>query len=583
MLDGGATTYDRRGHARAAPEPDRVPADHDRGRGAAGDHHRHRRRRASDATRVSGARSGVSCPKSQLQAHGPSNEHATIEHAQPAVHRPRVGRGDRRGARQPACGSRSAGTCVWLSLGPRRRRVRAGGARPAHGRVRPQAAVRDGALPASRSCCSRDALVLVRRAGQPDGPAHTVVSRRTVVLGRVLRRSRAHVVLFTGTSSPAPVRTAVAASTDDVARLDLRSSRRRRACTAGWCWIFLAAVLSMLWLLRRDRAPRSVHQRVTLLLVRARRAGRDRLHPVLQRHPRVARRRARRRRDRGVERDAVLYPGDVRTHARSRRCPTRARPTPCLHRPESHGEAGPVPSPFRFDRSWHFGVSPEELWTTLAPHRPVPRVVAVVARVRRSTVATRRSRTGAQCARVVIQAPLPYQLHCTVRRGRRRAATQRLVDHRRRRSRAARPGWSCTPIDDGTEARLAWALELRAAAPALAGAWSRGRRWRGHTTGSSNAGSCSSRGTRSASAIVSPERQTMAAGRGASRDFMRLATLPTFSTCFTRRSRACSAAALRFCSCSIRQCLNTTGTRIWSWCDGEVVDAGVGDDARVAS
>ena len=32
-------------------------------------------------------------------------------------------------------------------------------------------------------------------------------------------------------------------------------------------WIFLAAVLAMLWLLRRDRAPRGMHQRVTLLLV----------------------------------------------------------------------------------------------------------------------------------------------------------------------------------------------------------------------------------------------------------------------------------------------------------------------------
>ena len=40
-----ATTYHRARHASAAPEPGRVPADHARGRGAAGDHHRHRRRR----------------------------------------------------------------------------------------------------------------------------------------------------------------------------------------------------------------------------------------------------------------------------------------------------------------------------------------------------------------------------------------------------------------------------------------------------------------------------------------------------------------------------------------------------------
>ena len=45
--DSGATPTIRRGHARAAPEPDRVPADHHRRRRPAGDHHRHRRRGAA--------------------------------------------------------------------------------------------------------------------------------------------------------------------------------------------------------------------------------------------------------------------------------------------------------------------------------------------------------------------------------------------------------------------------------------------------------------------------------------------------------------------------------------------------------
>ena len=131
---GGRPPYDRRRHASAAPEPDRVPADHDRRRGAAGDHHRHRRRRAPDGL---GSRVPVvaELPEGQLTAHGAVTSTPPVDRvAQPDVHRPRVGRGDRRGARQPACASRSATDLVWLSLGPGRRRVRAGGARRAHGR-----------------------------------------------------------------------------------------------------------------------------------------------------------------------------------------------------------------------------------------------------------------------------------------------------------------------------------------------------------------------------------------------------------------------------------------------------------------
>src|SRR4029077_5557788 len=43
-----------------------------------------------------------------------------------------------------------------------------------------------------------DAPAPSRRSGQPDGPAHTVVSRRTVTMGRVLV-GLATLVLFTGT------------------------------------------------------------------------------------------------------------------------------------------------------------------------------------------------------------------------------------------------------------------------------------------------------------------------------------------------------------------------------------------------
>jgi cytochrome c oxidase assembly protein subunit 15 len=110
-----------------------------------------------------------------------------------------------------------------------------------------------------------DALVLVRRSGQPDGPAHTVVSHRTVVLGRVLV-GLATLVLFTGTIVTGAGPHSGGGKHQDVARLDLKLETAARV-HSGTVWIFLAAVLTMLWLLRRDRAPRGIHRRVTLLLV----------------------------------------------------------------------------------------------------------------------------------------------------------------------------------------------------------------------------------------------------------------------------------------------------------------------------
>ena len=53
---------------------------------------------------------------------------------------------------------------------------------------------------------------------------------------------------------------------DDVSRLDLRIPDVARV-HGTTVMIFLGAVLVMVWLLRRDRAPHNVQQRVTLLLV----------------------------------------------------------------------------------------------------------------------------------------------------------------------------------------------------------------------------------------------------------------------------------------------------------------------------
>jgi len=110
-----------------------------------------------------------------------------------------------------------------------------------------------------------NALVLVRRAGQPDAPAHEVVTPRTVVLGRVLL-GLAGAVLVTGTVVTGAGPHSGGGKHDDVARLDIKIETAARVHSA-FVWILLAAVLGMVWLARRDRAPRGIHQRVTVLLV----------------------------------------------------------------------------------------------------------------------------------------------------------------------------------------------------------------------------------------------------------------------------------------------------------------------------
>jgi cytochrome c oxidase assembly protein subunit 15 len=110
-----------------------------------------------------------------------------------------------------------------------------------------------------------NALALVRRAGQPEGPAHAVVSRRTITLGRALL-VLAGLVLVTGTVVTGAGPHSGGGKEDDVSRLDLRIPEVVRLHGA-MVMVFLAAVLVIVWLLRHDRAPRNVQQRATLLLV----------------------------------------------------------------------------------------------------------------------------------------------------------------------------------------------------------------------------------------------------------------------------------------------------------------------------
>jgi Polyketide cyclase / dehydrase and lipid transport len=124
-----------------------------------------------------------------------------------------------------------------------------------------------------------------------------------------------------------------------------------------------------------------------------------------------------------------------------------------------------VPSPFRFDRTWHFDVSPAELWTTLSltdrycDWWPWLRSFIIDGSGDDRRDGSDALATG-RTAQVVIQAPLPYQLRCSVRvddavRDRRLVTT---VDG----DLQGPARLELEPADGGTDARLAWSFELRA-------------------------------------------------------------------------------------------------------------------------
>jgi cytochrome c oxidase assembly protein subunit 15 len=206
---------------------------------------------------------GVSCPKSQLQAHGPASEHATIEHVNRlftglvsvAVILAVLGSLLRVPRRRDL---------VWLSLGL----VVGVVAQAVLGQLtvafdlRPQFVMAHFLV---SILLLSDAIVLVRRSGQPDGPPHAVVGRRTVVLGRALVVLAA-LVLFTGTIVTGAGPHSGGGKHQNVARLGVKLETVARL-HSGVVLVFVAAVLAMLWLARRDRAPRRVQRCVTVLLV----------------------------------------------------------------------------------------------------------------------------------------------------------------------------------------------------------------------------------------------------------------------------------------------------------------------------
>ncbi|MEX1007576.1 MAG: SRPBCC family protein [Acidimicrobiia bacterium] len=112
-------------------------------------------------------------------------------------------------------------------------------------------------------------------------------------------------------------------------------------------------------------------------------------------------------------------------------------------------------TPFRFDRAWSFAVTPEELWTTLEQTHEYREWWPWL----REFQIDGDGFIGGAIAYLLIQAPLPYQLRCTIH-------VDEAVPGRKLVTRVtgdlvgpAQLELSVTP--NGSEARLAWTLDVR--------------------------------------------------------------------------------------------------------------------------
>ena len=114
-------------------------------------------------------------------------------------------------------------------------------------------------------------------------------------------------------------------------------------------------------------------------------------------------------------------------------------------------------TPFAFDRSWHFAVTPDDLWATLARTEryqhwwPWLRELAVEGD----------GLSAGTVAHFVIQAPLPYQLRCTLRIEETVAPTHLVATVSGDLAGPARLELEPDAAGAGTQARLAWSLEVQ--------------------------------------------------------------------------------------------------------------------------
>ena len=114
-----------------------------------------------------------------------------------------------------------------------------------------------------------------------------------------------------------------------------------------------------------------------------------------------------------------------------------------------------MPTPFRFDRGWDFAVTPEQLWTTFEQTDRYREWWPWLKELRLSAGGFQ---PGAE-ATVVIQAPLPYQLHCVVHIDEAEPA-RRLVAHVTGDLQGP-AHLELSPTASGTEARMAWTLDVQ--------------------------------------------------------------------------------------------------------------------------
>jgi hypothetical protein len=114
-----------------------------------------------------------------------------------------------------------------------------------------------------------------------------------------------------------------------------------------------------------------------------------------------------------------------------------------------------VPTPFRFDGTWDFAVEPHELWGTLAR---TDRYRLWWPWLRELRVEGDGLVAGT-VAHVVIQAPLPYQLRCTLHVDGASPPHSLVAEVRGDLQGPAR--LELAPTAAGTTARMSWTLDVR--------------------------------------------------------------------------------------------------------------------------
>ena len=110
-------------------------------------------------------------------------------------------------------------------------------------------------------------------------------------------------------------------------------------------------------------------------------------------------------------------------------------------------------SEFQFDRTWHFAVTPDELWDVVTRTDDFPTWWTWLRAFESPGI-----HAGAE-AQCVIQAPLPYalRLRIEVERARRPSTIETYV----RGDLDGPARLDIAPDGDGSSARLSWALEVR--------------------------------------------------------------------------------------------------------------------------